>query len=223
MMGPRNAEIGGDYITLINMIHDHDRLYLRHDVDHDILRATDMARLEADNGIRSTYFLLPTAPYFDYSPKFVTEVEKLGELGHMIGLHNNALTEHIRDSKPLTRCISDPLDFLRKCVGTVNMTASHGDKFIIRKKLVNYQMWKESNRPWNGPTLSLKSYGLKEAYFEPRAAYLSDTGGKWRGGRIEGQAFEDAFGEVNPIETIQHFNRTDEGILHLLIHPFWWA
>ena len=103
------------------------------------------------------------------------------------------------------------------------MTASHGDKFIIRKKLVNYQMWKESSRPWSGPTLSLKSYGLKEAYFEPRAAYLSDSGGKWRGGKIQGEVFEDAFGEVNPIETILNFNKLDEGILHLLIHPYWWS
>jgi hypothetical protein len=223
MMGPYNAEIAGDYIQLLGLIRHPERLYLRHDVDHDILKAFEMAMLESEHGIKSTYYLLPTAPYFDYSDRFVEEVEGLAQLGHMIGLHNNALTEHIRDSKPLTRCISDPLDFLRKCVGTVDMTASHGDKYIKQKKLINYQMWKESPRPWDGPTLSLKSYGLKEAYFVPRAVYLSDSGGKWRGGPMKGIVFEDGFDPCSPIEIIQNFNRLDEGILHLLIHPYWWS
>ena len=141
MMGPCNAEIAGDYIQLIKLVRDQERLYLRHDVDHDILKAIEMGMLEADHGIKSTYYLLPTAPYFDYSDRLVEEIESLADLGHMIGLHNNALTEHLRDNKPLTRCISEPLDFLRKCVGTVDMTASHGDKFIIRQIFLGLKIY----------------------------------------------------------------------------------
>jgi hypothetical protein len=103
------------------------------------------------------------------------------------------------------------------------MTAAHGDRFLKPRKLINFQMWKECDDPWNGPTLSLKKYGLSEAYFTESAYYLSDTGGKWRGGLAKHQAFESDYEPCNPIQVIQFCNSLDEGDLHLLIHPYWWS
>lgn len=221
MMGPRNDAVVGDYITLLGMIRHQDRTYIRHDIDHCILKAIKLAVLEHAHEYISTFFLLPTAPYFDYSNKFVDQINAITELGHYIGLHNNGLTEHLRDGVPLADTITKPLSFLREHVDNVWLTAAHGDKWLKERHLINYQMWKEADEPWTGPTQSLRAYSLMETYFMEKAYYLSDSGGRWRGGPGK-TGFEDVYEPCNPIELIQTFNKTDDGMLEVLVHPYWW-
>lgn len=72
---------------------------IRHDVDGDIVAATEMARIEAEYGIRSTYFVLHTAPYhatfedgivhrYDDVVELYLEIQ---ELGHEIAIHTDIL------------------------------------------------------------------------------------------------------------------------------------
>ncbi|WP_147435692.1 polysaccharide deacetylase family protein [Halobellus sp. Atlit-38R] len=63
-------------------------VYLRHDVDWSPEKALEMARIESDYGVSSTYFFLLTSPLynslFDNSRDIISRIV---ELGHNIGLH----------------------------------------------------------------------------------------------------------------------------------------
>jgi len=236
MVGPRNDEIIGEYAALIGMIRaristfdekpqpGEKLLVIRHDVDHDLEHAVRFARMEARGNIFATYFLLPTAKYFDYSEEFEFHVHRLLTRGHQIGLHNNALAQYLSNQGSLEHLISKPLKYLRSLGADVRFTAAHGDGACYEKDFVNFHMWKECERKINIaiPQISLKDYGLQEVYFLPRDCYLSDSGGRWRGGFSNGLLFERDYPKNNPIKIIQDFNSLSEGSLHLLVHPIWW-
>jgi hypothetical protein len=61
---------------------------LRHDCDNDLLAAVRLARIEADAGVRSTYFvMLRSAQYNLLAPSNRALVREMLSLGHRIGLH----------------------------------------------------------------------------------------------------------------------------------------
>lgn len=61
---------------------------LRHDIDYNLQAALPMARIEADEGVKSTYFvLLRTDFYNPASFNGVQTLKKIQALGHEIGLH----------------------------------------------------------------------------------------------------------------------------------------
>lgn len=63
-------------------------LFLRHDVDLSLEAALALAELEADEGARSTYFLMTQSVFYNLdSPAGGSALERLRELGHAVGLH----------------------------------------------------------------------------------------------------------------------------------------
>ncbi|MBO6514894.1 MAG: sulfotransferase, partial [Phycisphaerales bacterium] len=74
---------------------------LRHDVDHDLETALQMARWEHERGLRATYCILHTAWYYGRFTNGVQERSKLmldgcrelQELGHEINIHNNFIVQ----------------------------------------------------------------------------------------------------------------------------------
>ena len=61
---------------------------LRHDIDTDLAKAVRFAELEADAGVRSTYFvLLRTNFYNPASSGSLDQLHRIHVLGHEIGLH----------------------------------------------------------------------------------------------------------------------------------------
>src|SRR5579884_2125901 len=61
---------------------------MRHDIDFDLSAARRMAELEAEEGVRATYFfLLRTEHYNLLSRDGSSEVLRILELGHHLGLH----------------------------------------------------------------------------------------------------------------------------------------
>ena len=64
---------------------------MRHDIDHSITKALDFARWEEDNGFRSSYFVLTTAPYYADKTILFECINEMVMLGHEIGFHNDAL------------------------------------------------------------------------------------------------------------------------------------
>ncbi len=92
-----------DYIKLLNKFKDQgykfidfhelnasndNQLIIRHDVDLEIDLALDMAYLENDNGIKSTYFfLLRDESYNLISSSNQNKIKKIKDLGHKISLH----------------------------------------------------------------------------------------------------------------------------------------
>ena len=60
----------------------------RHDVDYSPQRALALARIEANRGVQSTYFLNPHSDFYNLlEPETVRAVLGIVELGHRLGLH----------------------------------------------------------------------------------------------------------------------------------------
>jgi hypothetical protein len=64
------------------------RLYLRHDIDVSVENAVEMAKLEADYGVESTYFVALNSPYYNLlNDTQVDRLREIADLGHTVGLH----------------------------------------------------------------------------------------------------------------------------------------
>ena len=180
---------------------------LRHDVDADLQSAVEMARLEAAHGIRSTYFMLDTASYWEHPHETLTSIEAILYYGHEIGWHNNVVSRHIRTHRPIPELITETLEFLRSPGAPVTGTASHGDPLCREYGYVNYDIWKSNPRPTERSVYDLTDFGLAyEAYFLPRTHYISESGGIWR----------------QDNEAVVADFRKNGGILQVLLHPQWW-
>lgn len=69
------------------------KVIVRHDVDHDLDHAVEFARWEEINGIRSTYFILHTAQYWQSEATMgFPRCRLIRDLGHEIGIHNDAMS-----------------------------------------------------------------------------------------------------------------------------------
>lgn len=61
---------------------------LRHDIDIALSPALEMAELESEIGVYSTYFILFHSPFYNpFSPSSSKVIRKIMEFGHRIGLH----------------------------------------------------------------------------------------------------------------------------------------
>jgi hypothetical protein len=107
-------------------------LGIRHDIDSDLETALKLARIEHRQGISSTYYVLHTAQYYwsDYLQKRSTRclriLREIQELGHEIGLHNDALGVLLETGVSPIETLKKELDFLRGSSLSVTGTASHG-------------------------------------------------------------------------------------------------
>lgn len=197
------------YENLINKLHKngykikdyHDYLcadkcsILRHDVDYDLQKAVPFAKIEKENGAKSTYFVLVTSDFYNPASKSSLKVfDELRKNGHEIGLHFDEvryLEDGIEWNKEKTidnilneaRLLSDIID---EPVKTVSM--HRPSKYTL-----------ESNLEIPG---LINSYS-KEFFKEFK--YVSDSRMRWR---------ED----VERIIDSNQFNR-----LHILTHAFWYG
>lgn len=76
----------------ISNYHDFDKFkkvaILRHDVDMSIDKALKMAKLEHEQRVCSTYFLLLSTDFYNVASKSsISQINQMQELGHEIGLH----------------------------------------------------------------------------------------------------------------------------------------
>lgn len=61
---------------------------LRHDIDNSIDKAVKLAEIEADLGVKSTFFVLVTSDFYNpASKRNLNGLKKILELGHELGLH----------------------------------------------------------------------------------------------------------------------------------------
>lgn len=63
-------------------------IYLRHDIDLSLDAALQMAELEAEHGVTTTYLLMTESVFYNLaSAEGVGAIARLRELGHVVGLH----------------------------------------------------------------------------------------------------------------------------------------
>jgi hypothetical protein len=93
-------------------------LFLRHDVDLSLDAAVEMATLEAELGVPTTYLLMTESVFYNLGSKEgVAAISRLRELGHAVGLHAvypNAILDERFDRvvswhNPQPEVMSDPI------------------------------------------------------------------------------------------------------------------
>jgi hypothetical protein len=93
-------------------------LFLRHDVDLSLAAAVQMAELEAELGVQTTYLLMTESVFYNLASKDgVDTIARLRELGHAVGLHavypNTVLDDRfdhvVSWHNPDPRVMSDPI------------------------------------------------------------------------------------------------------------------
>ena len=116
---------------------------LRHDVDHNIDIALEMAYHENKIGAKATYFLLPTAHYW-HDDELIEKCLQLQDYGHEVGLHVNILAQWVSgETDDPEKTLNEQLNRLRN--GGIHVTgiAAHGDRRCYEHNFSNYWCFNE--------------------------------------------------------------------------------
>jgi len=175
---------------------------LRHDVDLDLNIAHRLARLENNIAVRSSYYILHTAPYYlidqvnmevHNEAVLPTLKQMQNEFHHEIGWHNDLLTLQVVYNIDPVSYFNRELQWLRNNGIKLSGTASHGSNFCYTYNYLNYYFFNECkdrivDKFKNNDSIridnklivfkhaSLKDFGLNyEAYFLNNTKYFSDA------------------------------------------------
>lgn len=167
----------------------------RHDVDMSMHRARWMANVEAQRGIRSTYFLLPHSRFYNLAEKQICELAlDICNLGHEIGLHYefDFFPDAQADEAGIERRLKDEKAWLSALLGVqIRVFSFHNPSQDCLQRFA---------QPSVGGMINAYGKELRAAY-----RYCSDSNGYWRHQR----AFEVIAEKPER--------------LHLLTHPEWWT
>ena len=167
----------------------------RHDVDYSLHRAAALAAIEAEEGVRSTYFLLARSSFYSLlEPGAAALVERIASLGHDLALHFDGSAYEVTHwtEQTLAAAIERERRILELAIGRpVAAVSWHNPD---QSNLLDF----------DAPTIA----GLVSAYGVPlrdNYVYGSDSNGYWRHVPM-------------PVLIAQGHPR-----LHLLTHPEWWT
>lgn len=185
-------------------------LLIRHDVDHDIDTAQQIAKWEAEHGLKATYCILHTAWYYGklgadgrycHSRLLVDGLKKILEYGHEINFHNNLAALALRTGLDPFVLLEQELEFYDSYGIPVVGSSTHGDALCRELDFRNWEIFKEccddgrhggartveyvgENGALNRIALGQRSmleFGLEyEAYDIARDIYTTDSGGNIR-------------------------------------------
>jgi hypothetical protein len=175
---------------------------LRHDIDVDLNTAYQFSEIESKLGIRSTYFVLHTAPYYlanannmaVHTEKILPVLKTMQNLRHFeIGWHNDLVTLQVVYNLNPVKFLSGELNWLRSNGINIVGTASHGSNYCKVYHYLNYYFFEECTLPVvanfannisvpvGGKNITmikgkLSDFGLQyEAYFLNNNKYFSDA------------------------------------------------
>jgi len=143
---------------------------IRHDVDRKPQRALQIANIENDLQIKTTYFFRTKPSIF--KPDMIAEISRLG---HEIGYHYESLSDTNGNLELAFKDFEKNLTNLRR-LAPVRTISMHGRPF---NPFDNRAMWRKSQ---NRALLSTKYAILGEIYLDidyDNIAYISDTGRNW--------------------------------------------
>jgi hypothetical protein len=166
---------------------------LRHDVDFDLDAAREMAQIEAELGVMSTYFFMVTTDHYNvFSAKSRQTIEEIVRLGHRIGLHFDEMAyPSLKTPSDYSASIGQESNFLAHAVrAPVDAVSLHRPSPLVL----------EGDPQISGSLLNSYDRRLRGV-----ADYVSDSGGRWRHG--------------HPLNRESFRMRSP---LHILIHPVWW-
>jgi len=166
---------------------------LRHDIDRCPNAALKMAELEAQIGVRATYFLLPNSINYNlFSPEYIFMPHRLVELGHEVGLHYDVDVIQFHSTRTTAEKI------LRKYISLLETLTGRRVHSIA---MHNPSTSRED--PFKNTNRYLNAYA---PCFTKEIAYFSDAGGAWRD-----RAYRALTTGPRPSR------------LQILIHPVFWS
>ena len=173
---------------------------LRHDIEFSIDRAYELAKIEKDLGVVSTYTVqVRNNTYNALSEKNIELIKKIKDLGHHIGLHQNP---PLMEAKELGRYIMTDIQILEHFYGfEIDRFAFHRPK---KEYLASYVMLENK----------INCYDKKFFhYFDEKpdkldVLYLSDSNHKWK----FGYPLDFDLSKVDKLQLLTHpYSWTDEG------------
>ncbi len=147
---------------------DHARsVIIRHDIDMDIAKALQVAKLEQGRGVCSTYFVLVTSDFYNiFSRQNQAMLRRICAMGHEVGLHFDE-AKYDAQQTDMVQAIEQEAMLLEQCLGRATTSVSmhrpsqktlEADYLIQGGKIVN-------------------SYGTE---FFRKHKYVSDSRRNWR-------------------------------------------
>lgn len=192
---------------------------LRHDVDREAGRALEMARLEYDFGIKSTYYFRHKKNVFN--PEIIADI---ANMGHEIGFHYEVMDKAKGDKVKAIEIFKKELNDFHK-IASINTICMHGNPFA----------------PWSNRDLwldySFKSLGIiGEPYLSidyKKVLYLTDTGRTWADLNIRVKDVVNNTYEGTSSKFLRKVSSTDDisaliqsekvPLICILVHPNRWC
>jgi len=148
---------------------DGDGVFLRHDVDLSISAALDVARLEANLDVTSTYLFLLTSPLYNpFEAEQRARIEEIADLGHDVGLHFSTHQYWPKEDPPEEEALRDRVVAERSAMETmVDVDVAETTSFHIPPEWM----------------LDREIAGLQSTYepaFFSEMGYVADSGQRWR-------------------------------------------
>lgn len=164
----------------------------RHDVDLSVHAARQLARIEAEEGVRTTYLIHLHSDFYNaLEPGIRTVVHEILEMGHALGLHFDSHFYGIEDARDLEAKLAFERRVLHETFGREPEAFSFhiATPFTMRCREWSYAGMVHAHA----------------SYFQEEVGYCSDSNGYWRHRRLEDVLREAA-----------------EPRLQVLTHPEWW-
>lgn len=138
----------------------------RHDIDFSVHRALRLARVEADKGLRATYFFMLASSFYNLmEPEVLARAREIAAIGHYVGLHLEV--ESVQEFAQLERQAERERDLLNDLlVSPVSAVSFHNPTFVDAALLTSDRIAGMTNA--YGSTL-MRQY-----------TYCSDSNGYWR-------------------------------------------
>jgi hypothetical protein len=167
---------------------------LRHDIDLDVEKSLEMAKIESEKQIQSTYFVLVNTGFYNICSSAVNKtVKEIASIGHDIGLH----FDETQYCSPSSRGEKILCKYIRKELNILEQVLEFSITIVSMHRPSNSTL--EANITIPGV---INSYG--QVFFK-EFKYISDSRHNWR---------EDVEGIISS----KQYKR-----LHILTHPFWYT
>lgn len=170
-------------------------IVMRHDVDISPNRARALARIEAEEGVASTFLWMLHSDFYSSMERSITGIIRdIAGMGHRIGLHFDLSYYGDLETVPeLERRLAQEQALLADLAG------QSVDVFSFHNPDTNRSL--SFRQPRIAGMFNVYSSALQERY-----KYVSDSNGYWR--------FDNAFDVLGA---------QDHERVHVLIHPEWWT
>ena len=153
-----------------NTVKEKNSIVLRHDIDYSLKHAKIMAQIESDLGVKSTYFLLFSSPFYNLlDQENIGLAKDIAEMGHEIGLHYDVTVMMKGNRKNPESLLHSQVEILSNIANQKVETIAMHNPSISGEDIFR-------NTPYRN---------AYQAEFVEEMAYFSDSCMAWRNGFIE--------------------------------------